>query len=71
LYSKKRRFRGFTAKATLFESFLPTRLANAGARKAAVVFDANLAAAEQIGYRRDGFLGVLGAGTDREDQITE
>ena len=59
-------------KATLFgKLFSRSRLANAGARKAAVVFDANLAAAEQIGHRGDGFLGVFGAGTDREDQVTE
>jgi hypothetical protein len=71
LYSKKRRFRGSTAKRRFSESFSGTLLANAGAGKPAVVFHAYLAAAKQIGHRRDGFLGILGAGTDRKDQVTE
>jgi len=46
-------------------------LANARARVAAVVLDANLTAAEQIGHSGDGLLGVFGAGADSQDQIAE
>jgi hypothetical protein len=69
---KKRRF-GSTAKATLFEKklFKETRLANAGAGEPAVVFHAHLAAAEQIGDGRDGFLCVFRAGTHRQDEIAK
>jgi hypothetical protein len=72
LYAKKRRFRGLTAKTTLFEKlFRRSRLANAGAREAAVVFDADLAAAQQISHCRDGFLGVFGAGAHGKDEIAQ
>jgi hypothetical protein len=71
LYAKSAASAGSPLERRFSESFDESRLANAGARKAAVVFHANLAAAEQIGDRSDGFLRVFGAGTDREDQIAE
>jgi hypothetical protein len=46
-------------------------LANLGAEESAVIFDANLTAAEKISHRGDSLLGVLRAGADREDQVTE
>jgi hypothetical protein len=69
---KKRRFGGSTAKATLSKKlFRRSRLANAGAREAAVVFDADLAAAQEISHCRDRFLGVFGAGTHGKDEVTQ
>lgn len=46
-------------------------LANLGAEESAVVFDANLTAAEKIGHRCDSLLCIFRAGADREDQVTE
>jgi hypothetical protein len=68
---KKRRSGGMIAKATLLKAFKGSRLANAGAREAAVVFDADLAAAEQVSHCRDSFLGVFGAGTHRKDEVAQ
>jgi hypothetical protein len=59
------------AKATLLKAFRGPRLANAGALEAAVVFDADLAAAQQISHSRDGFAGVFGAGAHRKDEIAQ
>jgi hypothetical protein len=59
------------AQATLSKAFRRSRLANASAREAAVVFDADLAAAQQISHCRDGFLGVFGAGTHGKDEIAQ
>ena len=46
-------------------------LANLGAEESAVVFDANLTAAEKIRHRCDSLLCIFRAGADREDQVTE
>ena len=46
-------------------------LANAGARKAAVVLDSDLATAQQIGNRRNGFLGVFRARAHGKDEVTQ
>lgn len=46
-------------------------LADPGAIKATVALHSHPAAAQQIGHCRDCFLGVFGAGTDREDEVTE
>jgi len=46
-------------------------LADFGAEESAVVFDANLTAAQKISHSGDRFFGVTRAGADREDQVTE
>jgi hypothetical protein len=71
LYAKSAASASSPAKATLLKAFKESRLANAGAGKPAVVFDADLTAAEQVGHRRDRFLGVFGAGTHRQDEVAE
>jgi hypothetical protein len=46
-------------------------LTNLGAQESAVIFNANLAAAEKVRHRGDGFFGVPRAGTYREDKVAE
>ena len=48
-----------------------TSLANLGPHRTAIALQANSATGEQIGYGGNGFLGVLRAGTHRDDQVTE
>jgi hypothetical protein len=68
---KKRRSGRMTPKRRFESFFKESRLANAGAREAAVVFDADLAAAQKIGHCRDSFAGVFGAGAHRKDEIAQ
>jgi hypothetical protein len=71
LYAKKRRFRGSTAKRRFLKAFRKSGLANASAREVAVVLNPDLAAAEQVGYGRDGFGGVFGAGAHGKNEIAQ
>jgi hypothetical protein len=71
LYAKKRRFRGSTAKRRFLKGFRKSGLANAGAGEVAVIFDPDLTAAEQVGYCRDGFGGVFGAGADGKNEVAQ
>ena len=50
---------------------LVTELANLGAHEAPIIFDANLAAAEEISYCCDGLLRAFSARADGEDQVTK
>ncbi|MCA1660193.1 MAG: hypothetical protein LC642_06620, partial [Verrucomicrobiaceae bacterium] len=68
---KKRRSGRMMPKRRFRKFFSDSRLANAGTLEAAVVFDADLAAAQQIGHCRDRFAGVFGAGAHRKDEIAQ
>ena len=46
-------------------------LANLGAEKFTVALETDFSAAQQVGHRRNGFLGVLGAGTDSDNKIAK
>jgi hypothetical protein len=48
-----------------------SRLANAGPEEPAVVFNADAATGQKIGYCCNCLLRVLGAGTNCQDQVTE
>ena len=73
MYAKKRRTGG-EAEATLFGKLTASAgrsLANANARETTFAFDTNLAAGEQVSDGGDGFLGVLRAGADGDDEVAE
>jgi hypothetical protein len=46
-------------------------LANFSAQEFAVAFETDFAAAQKVGHRRNGFLGVLGARANGENEIAE
>lgn len=55
----------------LESQLLILRLADFSAKKPAVALHSHFAATEEISHGCDGFFGVLGAGTDGQNQITE
>jgi hypothetical protein len=54
-----------------FREIRVVSLADLGAEKFAVALELHFPAAEQIGHSCDRFLGIAGARTDRENEITE
>jgi hypothetical protein len=69
--AKKKSLRRQKPPERLRKSFGSLRLANAGPQEPAVVFDADAATGQEIGYCCNCLLGVLCAGTNRQDQVTE
>ncbi len=68
--NKKSHRRG-TDDATFGKFFLGVCLADASARKATVILDAHLTAAEKVRDSRDGFFSALRAGADRKYEVSE